>query len=74
MKDFKVLFGYIPGMTPGMWLRGVWFWLALCMCNPADDAPLWVFELLLANVLAAGLAVCRDRKKWKEIGDKMEER
>ena len=75
MKDFKILFGYVPGMTPGMWLRGVWFCLALCVCNPADDAPLWVVELLLANVVAAALCVTIfDRRRWKEIVDKMEER
>ena len=75
MKDFRILFGYVPGITFGMWLRGVWFWLALCMCNPADDAPFLVFELLLANVVASALCVIVfDRRRWKEIGDKVEER
>ena len=73
MKNFKYLIGFVTGMRLGMWLRGVWLCLALCICNPSDDAPLWVVALLVGNVVAAGLAVYRDRERWKVVSNRLNE-
>lgn len=68
MKTVKILLGFLPGVTVGMWLRAMWFCVALCVCNPADEAPLWFVGLLLLNVVAAGCAVGCDRGRWKRVG------
>ena len=67
MKKIKILLGFLPGVTLGMWLRSVWFCIALCICNPTDDCPLWVFVALILNVVAAGFSVAYDRESWKEV-------
>ena len=67
MEDFKKLMGFLPLVTVGMWLRGMWFWAAVCLCNPADDSPWWVFVVLVSNVAAAGYAVYTDRERWKVV-------
>ena len=70
MKTKKNLLGFLPGVTLGMWLRAMWFCIALCICNPSDDTPLWFVAVLLINVVVAGCAIAYfDKKKWKEIGD-----
>ena len=35
------------------WLTYVWFALSLCFLCSVDDAPLWVYGLLLANFAAS---------------------
>jgi len=73
MKTIKILFGFLPGVSLRMWLKGMWFCIALCMCNPADDAPLWVVFALIAHVVVAGLAVAGDREKWKKVSNNLNE-
>ena len=70
MKAIKILFGFLPGVTMGMWLRAVWFCVALCLLNPTDDCPLWFVGVLLLNVVASGFAVVCDRERWKIVYDK----
>jgi len=67
MKTFKLLIGLLPGVTLGMYLKAIWFCIALCICNPADDAPLWVVFALILNIVVSGLAVAYDKKRWKEV-------
>ena len=67
MKTIKILLGFLPGVTLGMWLRAMWFCFALCICNPADDCPLWFVGLLILNMVAAAFAVAYDREGWKEV-------
>jgi hypothetical protein len=71
MKAIKFLIELLreAGLTLGMWLRGMWFCIALCICNPSDDTPLWFVFALIAHVFVAGLAVAGDRKKWKDMCD-----
>jgi hypothetical protein len=71
MKTVKILFGFLPGVSVGMWLRAVWFCVALCVCNPADGCPVWVFVAVVVNVMAAGVAVGCDRERWKTVGDNL---
>jgi hypothetical protein len=67
MKMLKFLFGLLPGVTLGMWLKSIWFCFAVCICNPADDCLLWVVFALIINVMAAGWAVACDRERWKQV-------
>ena len=67
MNTIKILFGFLPGVTMGMWLRAMWFCVALCLLNPTDDYPLWFVGVLLLNLAAAGVAVVRDRERWKRV-------
>ena len=70
MGKFKFLFGFVPGVTLGMWLRGVWFCIALCMmCGVSDDTPLPVIAGIIANVAVAGLVVAGDREKWGKVSN-----
>jgi len=70
VNGLKVLMGFLPGMTLGMWLRGVWFCVALCVCNPSDDAPMWLFVALVLNVIAAAVGIyVMDRERWKVVGN-----
>ena len=70
MKTIKILLGFLPGVTLGMWLRAMWFWFAVCICNPSDDTPLWFVAVLLMNVVVAGCAIAYfDNKKWKEVSN-----
>ena len=39
--------------TFGQWLIYVWFALSLCILGMMEDAPLWVYGLMLANFAAA---------------------
>ncbi len=39
------------------WLIYVWFALSLCFLCSVDDAPLWVYGLLLANFAASAYRV-----------------
>lgn len=69
MKTIKILFGFLPGITFAMWMKAIWFCIALSICNPSDDAPLWFVGLLLLNLVAATLAVASDRERWKNVCD-----
>ena len=67
MKTLKLLLGILPGMTFRMWLKAVWFCIAICICNPSDETPLWFVAVLIINVIAAGWAVAYDRERWKQV-------
>ncbi|WP_315303265.1 hypothetical protein, partial [Tannerella forsythia] len=65
MKTIKVLLGFLPGVSLGMWLRAMWFCVSLAICNPTDNCSLWVVFGLVVNLLVSGLLVVRDREKWR---------
>jgi hypothetical protein len=71
MKTLKFLFGFLPGVTLGMWLKAIWFCIALSICNPSDETPLWFVAVLIINVMAAGWAVACDRERWKGVSDNL---
>lgn len=71
MKKIKLLMGFLPGVTLGMWLRAVWLCVSLAICNPTDNCSLWVVFGLIVNLLISGLMVARDREKWRAVCDKI---
>jgi hypothetical protein len=73
METVKLLLGFLPGVTLGMWLRGMWLCIALCVCCPADECAWWVFAAAGANVVAASVAVAGDRERWRRVCDELED-
>ena len=71
MKALKLLLGFLPGVTLGMWLKAMWLCVSISICNPTDDCSLWVVLGLLANLVVSGLLVARDREKWREVCEKI---
>ena len=73
METIKEMFGMVKGMTVCMWLRAAWVCIALSICNPTDDAPLWVVFALLGNLAAAvGCVWWFDREAYRDMVDKMD--
>ena len=71
MRMVKVLFGFLPGVTLGMWLKAMWLCVSIAICNPADDCAWWVIVALIVNLLVSGLLVVRDREKWRRVCEKI---
>lgn len=71
MKAIRLLLGFLPGVSVGMWLRAMWFCVSLAICNPTDDCSLWVVFGLLVNLVVSGLLVVRDRERWGKVCEKI---
>ncbi|PDP44684.1 hypothetical protein CLI86_02060 [Tannerella forsythia] len=56
MKAIRLLLGFLPGVSVGMWLRAMWFCVSLAICNPTDDCSLWVVFGLAAQFGGFGAA------------------
>ena len=71
MKAIRLLLGFLPGVSFGMWLRAMWLCVSIAICNPTDDCKLWVIVGLILNLLISGLLVARDWEKWREVCEKI---
>lgn len=71
MKALRILLGFLPGVTLGMWLKAMWLCVSIAICNPTDAFAWWVIVGLIVNLIVSGLLVARDRERWKNVCNKL---
>lgn len=71
MKAIRLLLGFLPGVSFGMWIRAMWLCVSIAICNPTDDCAWWVIVVLVVNLIVSGLLVARDRERWRKVCDKI---